>query len=186
MVGMRCVAIHTSPNRDGLTATLAKAVLRGVKANGGEIEVIPLNEHHIKPCIACDNGWGKCRDEGICILDDDFEDLRKRLIEADAVCFATPVYWHDLSESAKIFLDRLRRCEVFSGMQSFAGKKVIGITAAGGSGRGAARALYLLEEYLRRLGFDIFDLVSVTQLSKTHKIEMLEKVGELLVTSTKR
>ena len=183
---MRCIAIHTSPNLNGLTATLATAVLSGVKAKGGEIELIPLNELHIEPCIACGTGWGKCRDEGICILDDDFEGLRKRLVEADAVCFATPVYWHDLSESAKIFLDRLRRCEVFSGMQSFAGKKVLGITSAGGSGRGAVRALYLLEDYLRRLGFEIFDLVSVTQVSKNHKMEMLEKVGELLVTSRKR
>lgn len=182
---MRCIAIQTSPNLNGLTANLAKAVLRGVKAKGGEIELIQLNALHIKPCIACGNGWGKCRDEGICILDDDFEGLRKRLIEADAVCFATPVYWHDLSESAKIFLDRLRRCEVFSGMKSFAGKTVIGITSAGGSGRGAVRALYLLEDYLRRLGFEIFDLVSVTQVSKNHKIEMLEKVGELLVDVTK-
>jgi len=61
------------------------------------------------------------------------------------------------------------------------GKRVIGIASAGGSGRGAVRVLYNLEDYLRRLGFDIFDLVPVTRFSKDHKLEMLEKAGRRLI-----
>ena len=179
---MRVVAIQSSPNLDGLTSSLAKAVLRGVEAEGGETELIHLNRLEMKPCIACENGWGICRREGVCILEDDFESLREKINEADALVFATPVYWHDLSESAKIFLDRLRRCETFSGFETFTGKKTIGIASAGGSGRGAVRALYNLEDYLRRLGFEIFDLVPVTRFSKDHKLEMLEKAGRRLVT----
>lgn len=45
------------------------------------------------------------------------------------------------------------------GFKTFMGKKAIRIASAGGSGKGAVRALYNLEDYLRRLGFDIFDLV---------------------------
>jgi multimeric flavodoxin WrbA len=90
------------------------------------------------------------------------------------------VYFGDLSESAKIFLDRLRRCEAFSELGTFSGKKVMGIASAGGSGRGAVRALLHLEDYLRRLGFDIFDLVPVTRLSKEHKMKMLEDAGRRL------
>jgi len=88
------------------------------------------------------------------------------------------------SESAKIFLDRLRRCERGKNFKTFLGKKVIGIASAGGSGRGAARALYNLEDYLRRFGFDIFDLVPVTRFSKDHKLEMLEKAGKRLLSQT--
>ena len=110
-----------------------------------------------------------------------FESLREKIYEADALVFATPVYWHDLSESAKIFLDRLRRCENLNDFKTFTGKKAIGIASAGGSGRGAVRALYNLEDYLRRLGFEIFDLVPVTRFSKDHKLEMLEKAGRRLV-----
>ena len=99
--------------------------------------------------------------------------------EADAVVFATPVYWHDLSESAKRFLDRLRRCESFD-FNTFQGKKIIGITSAGRSGRGAVRALYILEDYLRRFGFEIFDLISVTRFSKEHKHDMLVEAGRRL------
>ena len=178
---MKVTAVQSSPNLEGLTSSLAQAVLRGAESEGGETELVHLNRLNMKPCIACENGWGICRREGTCILEDDFQSLREKVNEADAFVFATPVYWHDLSETAKIFLDRLRRCETFSGFKTFTGKKVIGIASAGGSGRGAARALYNLEDYLRRLGFEIFDLVPVTRFSKDHKLEMLEKAGRRLV-----
>lgn len=177
---MKVVAVQSSPNLDGLTSGLVQAVLRGLEARGGETELIHLNKLDIKSCIACDNGWGKCRKEGICILEDDFQKLREKIAKSDALIFATPVYWHDLSESAKIFLDRLRRCETGRGFKTFTGKKAIGIASAGGSGRGAVRALYNLEDYLRRLGFDIFDLVPVTRFSRDHKLEMLERAGKRL------
>jgi len=177
---MKVVAVQSSPNLDGLTSGLVQAVLRGLEARGGETELIHLNKLDIKPCIACDNGWGKCRKEGICILEDDFQKWREKIAKSDALIFATPVYWHDLSESAKIFLDRLRRCETGRDFKTFTGKKAIGIASAGGSGRGAVRALYNLEDYIRRLGFDIFDLVPVTRFSKDHKLEMLERAGKRL------
>ena len=178
---MKVIAVQSSPNLDGLTSSLAQAVLKGVEAEGGETELVHLNRLDLKHCIACERGWGRCREEGLCILEDDFESLRKRIAEADALVFATPVYWHDLSESAKVFLDRLRRCETHSGLKTFAGKKAVGIASAGGGGRGAVRALYNLEDYIRRLGFEIFDLVPVTRFSKDHKLKMLENAGRRLV-----
>lgn len=178
---MKVIAIQSSPNLNGLTSSLAQAVLKGIKAEGGETELVHLNRLDMKACIACEDGWGKCRKEGICILEDDFQNLYDKIAESDALVFATPVYWHDISESAKNFLDRLRRCETGKGFKTFAGKKAIGIASAGGSGTGAIRALYNLEDYLRRFGFDIFDLVSVTRFSKDHKLEMLEKAGSRLI-----
>lgn len=178
---MNCLAIQSSPNLDGLTASLASAVLKGYTEAGGEAELINLNERDIKTCIACENGWGQCRN-GDCILEDDFEAIRGMIREADAFVFATPVYWSDLSESAKSFLDRLRRCEAFSGRDTCRGKKAIGITAAGGSGHGAASSLLNLEGYLRRVGFEIFDLVPVTKFSKDHKLPMLNAAGVRLAS----
>ncbi|HUS77081.1 MAG TPA: flavodoxin family protein [Patescibacteria group bacterium] len=176
---MKCLAIQSSPNLDGLTATLAKAVLEGFEGAGGDVEIINLNEMGVKTCIACDDGWGQCR-EGDCILEDDFEEIRAKIGGADAFVFATPVYWGDLSESAKVFLDRLRRCETWSRRGTCKGRKAIGIASAGGSGNGAAKALLNLEEYLKRVGFDVFDLVPVTKFSKDHKIPMLRETGRRL------
>ena len=100
--------------------------------------------------------------------------------EADAFVFVTPVYWHDLSESAKMFLDRLQRVETFSGRDTLVGTKTIGVAAAGGSGNGAARALYNLEDFLKRVGLELVDLVTITKFSREHKFPMLEHVGKLL------
>jgi len=99
---------------------------------------------------------------------------------ADATVFATPVYWGDLSESAKIFLDRLRRCEVNSEFKALNGKIAFGIASAGGTGNGCVKALLHLEDYIRRVGFTVFDLVTVTQVTKEHKLPMLEKAGHRL------
>jgi multimeric flavodoxin WrbA len=110
---MRVIAIQSSPNHDGLTASAATRFLNGAQSVGYEIEIIHLNDHVIKKCKACEGGWGQCRSLGTCILEDDFEEIRKKIENTDALVFATPVYWSDLSESAKTFLDRLRRCERF-------------------------------------------------------------------------
>lgn len=179
---MKVIAIQSSPNLDGLTSSLAQAVLKGVEAEGGVTELIHLNELDLKQCSACENGWGICRTEGTCILKDDFESIRKKIGDSVVFVFATPVYFGDLSESAKVFLDRLRRVERSKDFRGFEGKNTIGIASAGGGGGGAVRALYTLENYLRRLGFDIFDLVPVTKFSKEHKLEMLEKAGRRLAS----
>jgi multimeric flavodoxin WrbA len=182
---MRILAIQSSPNGDGLTAKTVKAVLSGAKAEGATVELVNLNELIIKPCIACDGGWGQCRREGTCIHDDEFQALRNKVHAADATVLATPVYWGDLSESAKIFLDRLRRCEVKGDFKSLNGRIAVGIASAGGTGNGCVKCLLHLEDYIRRIGFTVFDLVTVTQASKEHKLEMLEKAGHRLAKMKK-
>lgn len=174
---MKLLAIQSSPNLGGLTAETAKQVIRGAEAVGHEAELIHLNEAVIKKCKACDGGWGQCRREGTCILNDDFSGIVEKIQESDAIVFTTPVYWHDLSESAKTFLDRLRRVETHHGFKRYVDKPYIGIACAGGSGNGATRALYLLEEYLKRVGFKNYDLVTVTQANRAHKLPMLEEAG---------
>ena len=116
------------------------------------------------------------------MVQDDFQNLREKINQADALVFSSPVYYGDLSESAKRFLDRWRRCESVNREASpLKGKRAIGIAAAGGSGGGAVNALHNLETYLRFLQFTIFDLVPVTQVSRKHKVDMLRVAGKRLV-----
>ncbi len=161
-----------------MTAETAKRVMAGARSKGHEVELIHLNDEVIKKCKACDGGWGQCRREGTCIHKDDFQKIMDKILEADALVFTTPVYWHDLSESAKTFLDRMRRIETHHGFKRYTEKPYIGIACAGGSGNGASRALYLLEEYLKRIGFKNFDLVTITQANREHKLPMLEEAGK--------
>jgi len=175
---MKVLAIQTSPNHDGLTAETAKRALKGAESAGHETELVNLNDLVIKKCKACDGGWGQCRREGTCIHEDDFAELIEKIQAADALVFTTPVYWWDISESAKTFLDRMRRLETYYQFGRYSGKPYLGIACAGGSGNGAARALYLLEEYLKRIGFKNYDLVTVTQANRAHKLPMLEEAGK--------
>ena len=116
------------------------------------------------------------------MIKDDFQKLRSMINDADAMVFSTPVYFGYISESAKNFLDRWRRCERSNPDSPLIDKLAIGIAAAGGSGGGAVNALHNLETYLRRLQFTVFDLVPVTQKSKKHKLDMLRVVGSRLAS----
>ena len=76
---MKVIGIQSSPNLDGLTCQLAQAVLDGARSEGAEIELIHLNKLGIESCKAHDRGWGTCRTEGKCIIQDDFQDLREKI-----------------------------------------------------------------------------------------------------------
>lgn len=175
---MKVIAIQTSPNVDGLTASTAQSFLRGAGLAGHQTELINLNEYNVEKCKACNRGWGECKTNGMCVLKDDFQYIRGKIDTSDVLLFTTPVYWHDISESAKVFLDRWRRCETHYSFNRYTKKTAVGIVAAGGTGNGAARALYLLEDYIKRLGFQIFDLIMITQKNKSYKIIMLEIAGK--------
>lgn len=60
----------------------------------------------------------------------------------DAYVFITPVYFHEMSESAKTFFDRLKRCDAFNDDSKIKGKKIVCIACAGGSGSGTVTDLF--------------------------------------------
>ncbi|HEY3313739.1 MAG TPA: flavodoxin family protein [Bacillota bacterium] len=180
---MRIVALQSSPNRDGLTAGLAAAALRGAASLGTETELIHLNDHPVNLCRACGDGWGQCRRKEDCIQkdEDDFYALREKLIAADGVIFATPVYFWDLSESARTFLDRLRRSEWPRRQESaFYGKPFIGIAAAGGSGTGSPRAVKCLEDYLNWIPFSPVAFLPVSRQNKDLQLAAAERAGQFM------
>lgn len=183
---MRVLGIQTSPNEDGLTASMALAALKGAEAAGAETELIHLRKLDVRTCQACDRGWGMCRSEHRCVIEDEFQSVRERMGNADAVIVSTPVYFGEVSEITKSFFDRLRRCEFPLGEDSpIHGTAAIGIAAAGGSGRGAVTALEMLERYLSMCGLRPFDLITVTRFTRDHKLPMAEAAGRRLVEGVK-
>ncbi len=108
---MKILAMQGSPNVDGLTAKMAKQAVAGAGAAGAKTELLALCELKLGACRQCDDGWGQCRREGTCIIDDDFDGVRQKMAAVDGIVISTPVYWGNLSEVFKSFLDRLRRCE---------------------------------------------------------------------------
>lgn len=179
---MKALALIGSRNPEGRTARSAGAVARGLHREGVSTTSHIITEMNIERCRMCDeNGWGICRSEGRCVIEDDFAGVVDAIKEADAVIFATPVYFSDLSESMKALLDRLRRITRHeSAKKAIDGKKAIGVCMAGGGGGGAPNCCLNMEKVLSTCGFDLLDIVPVRRQNFDLKLETLEITGRWL------
>ena len=179
---MKVLAILGSRNPEGRTAVAVQALLEGVQEGGGVGEQIFLTERKIESCRQCDqNGWGTCRSEGRCVIEDDFAGIVQKLRRADAAVFATPVYFGGLSESLRAFLDRLRRtCLHEAGKDGIAGKPAIGVCVAGGGGGGAPSCAVSIEKVLNHCGLDLLDLIPVRRQNLDMKLAVLAMTGRWL------
>ena len=151
------------------------------RAGGATVEEVRLNDLAIGMCEACDNGWGTCREEHECQIIDAFQPLHARMREADGYILVTPVYWGDLSESAKRFTDRIRRCEAPRGEESaLAGKPVLAVAAAGGSGGGMITCLLGMERWIQHVRARVWDLLPVNRWSRAYKLEAIREAARTM------
>ncbi|MDP6779045.1 MAG: flavodoxin family protein [Candidatus Latescibacteria bacterium] len=182
---MKILAFVGSRNPEGRSAKSAEAFIDG--ATGREGEVVILTEQEIERCRQCDEaGWGECRTEGQCVIEDDFASLVDKVGDADVVVFSTPVYFSDLSESMRAFTDRLRRvCMHESGKAKADGKPAIGICMAGGGGGGSPACMASLERVVSRCGFDVVDMVSVRRQNFDLKLDVLRATGKWMTGYSK-
>ena len=181
---MKVMIFTSSPNLDGLTAACANAARDGAGEAGANVAMVNLNQKKVGHCHACGNGWGPCRNQNECQVQDEFQDIHSSLAGADAFVFVTPVYFGEMSESAKAFTDRLRRCEAFKKDPSvFEGKPIIEVAAAGGSGNGITSCLTSMERLFQTVRAEKFDLIGVTQKNKAYKIETIKAAAKAMVAS---
>ena len=176
---MKAIVLLGSRNPKGQTARAAEAFAQGMSAVNASCESFFLPTLKIERCRQCDeNGWGSCREKGRCVVEDDFAGIVEKIRAADAAVFATPVYFSDLSECMKAFLDRLRRiAQHHAGKAGITGKAAIGICVAGGGGGGSPLCMFLLERTLSTCGFDVFDMVPARRQNLDRKAEVLKLTG---------
>ncbi len=100
---MKNVLIISSSLRGGSNSEiLAHEAERGAKDAGNVVEFLSLKGKDIKFCIGCLS----CQQTHKCILKDDMADLIGKVQNADAIIFATPIYYYEMSGQLKTFLDR--------------------------------------------------------------------------------
>jgi multimeric flavodoxin WrbA len=181
---MKIMVITSSPNTDGLTESCGKAAKKGIEKGNSEAVMLRLNDLNILKCKACDQGYGICLEKNKCILQDDFEMVHEAMGEVDGYVVVTPVYFHEMSESAKTFFDRLRRCEALSfnreEVNKIEKKPFICVAAAGGSGNGTLSCLISMERLFYHLNkldssnITNFDYIGVTQRNKDYMLKAIE------------
>jgi len=187
---MQILILSGSRNRQGKTARAIKAIQKGIREAKGKSEVIFLPELNLERCRQCEaDGWGICRREGRCVIEDDFASIAEKVKAVDVVVFANPVYFGDLAESMRTFLDRFRRTRFMrpgaappGPFPMGGGTPAIGICYAGGSGNGTISCAFFLERILQTCGFDVVDMIPVRRQNLEIKLPMLELTGKWLVT----
>jgi multimeric flavodoxin WrbA/putative sterol carrier protein len=97
------VAINGSPHQGiGNTSQMVAMLKPHLEAAGCELEEIFLAEKEIKFCTGC----GLCLEKGACWIRDDHREVASKMLAADAVILATPVYFFHVTAQMKTFLDR--------------------------------------------------------------------------------
>lgn len=99
---MKIVVLTGSPRKNGNSNYLAEQFIKGAREGGHEVFRFDAAFHKVEGCMACN----RCGMDGPCVLKDDFELVRPRLIEADMVVFATPMYYFGISAQLKKVIDR--------------------------------------------------------------------------------
>ncbi len=180
---MKILILSGSRNPEGRTAQAINAIRKGVEKAGGNTEIFFLPEMNLEHCRQCESdGWGVCRREGYCIIEDDFSMLVDKIKGSGVVVFATPVYFRDLSESMRGFLDRLRRISAFRSDPPTKGISAVGLSMAGGGGGGAVSACLNMEAILQTCQLDVVDMIPIRRQNFEVKLPMLELTGEWLAT----
>lgn len=107
--GKKVLIIATSPRQNGNSHLLGKAVAEGALESGHNAVIVTIAQHVHHMMKYC----RECRlDNGECSLDDGFSTIFRNLYQpADAVVFATPIWWYGMTAHMKNFLDRIA-CEI--------------------------------------------------------------------------
>ena len=123
---MNIVALIGSPHgMKGNTGRLLDEVLVGVREGGGEVDLVSLAQSTVLPCVACD----VCHKVGTCPLNDDFEEIRKKLLACDAFILASPNYIFSVTAQMKALFDR---CGTLIHLMALEGKYGIAVETSGG------------------------------------------------------
>lgn len=103
---MKVLGIVGSPRAEGNTDLLVARVLMGAAVAGAHTEKISLSSLSYRPCDGCDS----CKTTGVCIIDDDLQQVHRKLAEVDALVLGSPIYWNGLTAQTKALIDR---CQCF-------------------------------------------------------------------------
>lgn len=128
---MEMLAIVGSNNSNSITLECVRIMLETIKQKKEEVkfDIIKLENLRVAMCKGCQN----CMKCGKCIFDgsDQMEYVKERMIAADIILLASPVYINNVSGIMKNFIDRLSNwIHIFR----LTGKKAIIITTSYRSG----------------------------------------------------
>ena len=143
---MKILVITGSPRKNGNSNTLAEHFIKGAEEAGHKVVRFDSAFKNVHPCVACN----KCGMNGECVFKDDFEFVRNNIVDADAVVFATPMYYFGISAQIKAVIDRFY---AINGQIHVPKKAVLIMTYADTSSKEAQPIINHYETLLNYLGW---------------------------------
>jgi len=101
-MALKVIGISASPRVNGNSDLLLRQALAGAESAGARIEYLRLSDFKIAPCIECNS----CYKTGSCVVEDDYHLLSAKMLDADRLIFATPIFFMAVCAQAKILIDR--------------------------------------------------------------------------------
>ena len=103
---MKALGIMGSPRIGGKTDLLLDEALRGLRSRGAETEKIVVDSLKIGPC----REYYGCLRDGNCVIRDDMDEVYPKLLGADILIVASPMFFYALSAQVKALIDRCQIC----------------------------------------------------------------------------
>ncbi len=101
----KLLVISASPRRGGNSDALCDEFIKGAKEAGNNVEKIFLKDKKINYCTGC--GYCSSHGQSGCSQKDDMTEILDKMIDADAIVMATPVYFYAMNGQMKTFIDRV-------------------------------------------------------------------------------
>lgn len=99
----KVLILSGSPRNGGNSDILCDQFAKGAAESGHEVEKIRVGAKNIHPCLACYH----CRDHaGECVFRDDMAEVMQKMIDADVLVLASPVYFYSIDAQLKAVIDR--------------------------------------------------------------------------------
>jgi multimeric flavodoxin WrbA len=99
----KVLILSASPRKGGNSDLLCDQFLQGAKDAGHQAEKIFLRSKKINHCTGC----GTCFNKGKgCVQKDDMATILEKMVAADVIVMATPVYFYTMNGQMKTFIDR--------------------------------------------------------------------------------
>jgi multimeric flavodoxin WrbA len=102
-VKQKVLVLSASPRKGGNSDLLCDQFLLGAREAGNQVEKINLQDKKINFCLGClacqSNG-------GVCAQNDDMAEILDKMIQADVLVMATPIYFYNMNAQLKVLIDR--------------------------------------------------------------------------------
>ena len=108
----KVLVLSSSPRKGGNSDTLCDQFISGAKEAGHETEKIFLKDKKINYCTGC----GVCFEKRKCSQKDDMTEILDKMIAADVIVMATPVYFYTMCGQMKTMIDRC--CARYTGIKN--------------------------------------------------------------------